>query len=259
MTKIHALAEHVMTDDKTGFGARKPLTNKSDLELDSRIEAAIKNSYNFRTCLKGDAIKISSDNGEVTLTGIVYQDHHKALAQETVAGLTEVRRVTNQISVVADQPTEQSDGWISMKVKAVLTFHKNVHATGTDVHTQQGVVTLSGNADSETQKQLTGEYAKDVEGVTEVRNNILVSKFDSPPHETLGEKVDDASITAQIKTSLLFHKSTHALATQVVTREGVVTLNGQAKSAAEKALVTKLAEDIQDVKRVNNRMTVPIP
>ena len=223
---------------------------------DSRIESSAKDSYNFKTYLKDDKIKVESSNGVVTLTGIVSEDFHKALAQETVAGLPGVKSVNNQLTVVGDQPTEQSDGWISMKVKTTLTFHKNVQATATGVKTQNGIVTLSGTADSEAQKQLTTEYVKDVEGVKEVRNDLVVSKPAKPAPKTLGEKVDDASITAQIKASLLFHKSTHAVATKVVTRNGSVTLRGEAKNAAEKDLVSKLAEDINGVKHVNNLMTV---
>jgi hyperosmotically inducible protein len=225
-------------------------------EADSRIEASAKNSYNFKTYLKNDKIKVSSSEGVVTLTGIVAEDFHKSLAQETVAGLPGVKSVNNQLTVVGDQPAEKSDGWISMKVKTALTFHKNVSATETGVNTKDGIVTLSGKADSEAQKQLTGEYAKEVEGVKELRNDLIVTAPAKPAHATLGEKVDDTSITAQIKTSLLFHKSTHAVATKVVTKNGAVTLRGEAKNAAEKDLVTKLAEDIHGVLRVNNLMTV---
>ncbi len=72
----------------------------------------------------------------------------------------------------------------------------------------------------------------------------------------MGEDIDDASITAQVKLSLLFHGSTSAHNTKVETTEGVVTLYGKAKNAAEKDLVTKLASDINGVKGINNRMTV---
>jgi osmotically-inducible protein OsmY len=224
-------------------------------ELDSRIEASAKSSYNFKTYLKDDKIKVTSTNGAVILTGSVAEEQHRALAQETIAELPGVKSVDNQLTMVGDQPAEKSDGWISMKVKTALTFHKNVSGTGTGVHTQEGVVTLSGIASSEAQKQLTGEYAKEVDGVKEVRNDLIVTK-PAKPASTLGEKVDDASITAQIKSSLLFHKSTHALATKVTTKNGMVTLRGEAKNAAEKDLVTKLSEDINGVKRVNNQMTV---
>jgi hyperosmotically inducible protein len=225
-------------------------------ESDSKIESSAKNSYNFKTYLKDDSIKVSSANGVVTLTGTVARDYHKTLAEETVAGLPGVKNVDNRLTLVGDQPSEHSDGWITMKVKAVLAFHKNVSAMDTEVNTENGIVTLSGKADTEAQKQLTAEYAKDVDGVMEVRNQLVASKSDKPAHRSVGTKVDDTSITAQVKTALLFHKSTHALATKVVTRDGVVTLHGQANNAAERDLVTKLTEDVHGVTHVNNRMTV---
>jgi osmotically-inducible protein OsmY len=49
------------------------------------------------------------------------------------------------------------------------------------------------------------------------------------------------------------------VATKVKTRNGVVTLRGEAKNAAEKGLVGKLAEDTQGVKRVDNRMSIKKP
>jgi len=225
-------------------------------ELDNRIEASAMSSYNFKTYLKDDKIKVASSEGAVTLTGIVAEEFHRSLAQETVAELPGVKSVDNQLTVAGDQPAEKSDGWISMKVKTALAFHKNVSATATGVQTQDGVVTLSGSASSEAQKQLTGEYAKAVDGVLEVRNQLIVTGSPKSAPLTIGEKVDDASITAQIKTSLIFHKSTHAAATKVTTRNGVVTLRGVAKNAAERDLVTKLSEDINGVRRVSNLMTV---
>jgi osmotically-inducible protein OsmY len=224
-------------------------------ELDNRIETSAKNSYNFKTYLKDDSIKVASSDGVVTLTGTVSFEYHKLLAQETVSGLPGVKNVNNQLTIIGDQPADRSDGWVTMKVKTVLAFHKNVSATDTDVSTTNGVVTLSGKADSQAQKDLTGEYAKDVDGAMEVRNNLVVDR-PAKARRTMGEKVDDASITAQVKTTLLFRKSTHAMATKVTTKDGVVTLNGEAQNAAERDLATKVAEDIDGVTRVHNKMTV---
>jgi osmotically-inducible protein OsmY len=170
-----------------------------------------------------------------------------------VAGLPGVKSVNNRLTVTGEQPSEHSDAWMTMKVKGVLAFHKNTSATATEVTTQDGVVTLNGSAHSEAQKQLSTQYAMDVEGVKQVKNNLTVSK---QAHRSVGTKVDDSSITAQVKTSLLFHKSTSAMATKVTTKDGVVTLRGEAKNAAERDLVTKLTEDIEGVKHVQNRMDV---
>ncbi len=221
--------------------------------MDSKIEQSAKSSYNFKTYLKDDNIKVSSSDGVVALSGTVSSEYHKLLAQETVSGLPGVKGVNNSLAVIGDQPSENSDAWVTTKVKTVLAFHKNVSASATVVTTEKGVVTLTGKTRSEAQKQLTTEYAKDVEGVKDVRNNLVVDK---KAHRTAGEKIDDSSITAQVKMSILFHKSTHALATKVTTKDGVVTLHGEAKNAAERDLATKLAEDVDGVKHVTNRMTV---
>ena len=69
-------------------------------------------------------------------------------------------------------------------------------------------------------------------------------------------KMDDASITAQVKMTLLYHRSTSAINTKVVTKRGVVTLRGKASNAAEKNLAAKFANDVNGVKVVKNRMTI---
>ena len=74
--------------------------------------------------------------------------------------------------------------------------------------------------------------------------------------ETIGDKIDDASITAQVKSALLSHHSTSAIHTGVSTTDGIVTVTGIAKNEAEKSLVTKLATDINGVTSVVNNMTV---
>jgi hyperosmotically inducible protein len=134
-----------------------------------------------------------------------------------------------------------------------------VSATGTDVFVQDGVVSLRGEASSLAQKELTAEYAKDVEGVKEVKNEMTIAKTPAKPDETMGEKIDDASITAQVKSSLLSHHSTSALKTKVETTDGVVTVSGIAKNEAEKSLVTKLVTDINGVISVINNMTIAVP
>jgi osmotically-inducible protein OsmY len=223
-------------------------------DLDSRVEYTIKNSYNFKAYLAQDDIAVHCSAGVVTLSGIVLEDYDRSLAAETAADIAGVKSVINEITVKGAQPTEQSDDWITMKVKGALAYHKHVSATGTDVETVAGVVTLKGQVASEAQKELTTEYALDVDGVKKVDNQQTV--VGTPAHRTVGAKIDDASITAQIKTSLLFHRSTHALATKIQTRRGVVILRGEAENAAEKGLVGKLAEDTQGVKQVQNRMTI---
>ena len=221
---------------------------------DSRIESSAKKSHVFMTYLKADDITIQSKDGAVTLTGTVSEESHKSLAQETVAGLPGVKSVDNRLEVKGTSPAMNTDAWITAKVKTMLLFHRSVSAM-TEVNTTDGIVTLQGKATSQAQKDLTTEYAKDVEGVKDVKNEMTIAKTSKKAQTAVG-KIDDASITALVKMTLLYHRSTSALNTSVTTSNGVVTLSGKASNAAEKDLATKFAKDVNGVKSVKNQMTI---
>ena len=226
---------------------------------DGRIESAVKNSYTFKNYLKDDDIKIEAKDGVVTLTGTVSEQSHKSLAKDTAQNLPGVKRVEERLNVRSDAPAERSDAWITTKVKTALLFHRSVSASGTEVETRDGVVVLSGRADSGAQKSLTEEYVRDVDGVKSVDNRMTVGVQDGAKasgSSSLDQKFDDASVTAEAKAALMFHRSTSAFNTSVKTQDGVVTLRGHASSDAEKALAGKVVSDVKGVKSVHNQITV---
>lgn len=225
-------------------------------EADEQIEAAFTKSFVYQTWLKHDEIKTDVENGVVKLTGTVADEFHKALAEETVANLAGVTKVdSSKLLTKAEVATANADEWIGRKVKLALLFHRNVSVRTTDIAVKDGVVTLTGEASSLAQKELTAEYANDVEGVKSVKNAMTVTATPEPTEQTAGEKIDDASVTAQVKTALWTHRSTSALKTKIVTRDGKVTVTGIAKNDAEKSLVSKLVSDIRGVVSVDNQMT----
>ena len=226
-------------------------------QMGDRIESSAKKSYVFMTYLKADDIKIqTADDSVVTLSGTVADWSHRSLAEETVAGLPGVRRVENKLEVKGGKPDEMSDMWVGTKVKMVLLFHRNLNGLKTNADAKGGMVTLTGQASSEAQKELTTEYAKGVEGVKSVKNDMTVGKPEMTTVQKVSEFVDDASITAQVKVALVFHHATSAMATRVETKDGMVTLKGKADNSTEKDLAGKLVADIKGVKDVKNEMTV---
>ena len=224
--------------------------------LDSRIEQTAHKSYVFKTYLQGDDIKIQSKKGAVTLTGLVAENFHKSLAQETVAGLPGVSSVDNRLEVKGAPPTANSDVWLGDKVKLSLLFHRNVNTNQTEVDVKDGIVTLRGTAATKAQKEMITAYATSVEGLREVKNEMIVTPHSKKRPRTVGEKIDDASISAQVNMMLLNHRSTSVINTKIRTKRGVVTVGGKAKNTAEKVLVTKLVADINGVTSVRNRMTI---
>ncbi len=225
-------------------------------DIDGQIESSAKDMYVFKTYLKGDDVTIKSKDGVVTLTGTVSDESRGLLAEETIAGLRGVRSVDNKLEIKGERPAESSDAWIGARVKIVLFFHRSVSGVNTDVSVKDGNVTLRGEAANQAQKELTTEYAKDIAGVKDVNNEMTVARTPRTGKETVGEMIDDASITSQVKLSLLFHRSTSAIKTKVDTDNGVVTLSGMAGNVAEKDLVTKLVNDVKGVTKVNNQMTI---
>jgi hyperosmotically inducible periplasmic protein len=227
-------------------------------DMDDRIESSAAKSYVFKTLLKNDSIKTESKDGVVTLTGTVANANDGSMAKDTVENLPGVKSVDNQLKIGGEQPAEHSDDWISMKVKLALLFHRNVSAGDTHVYVRNGVVTLEGQASSLAEKELTTEYAKDVDHVKSVKNDMTIAQIvqiQPAPATTNADNVDDASITAEVKAELLSQRSTSDLQPKVATKDGVVTLSGIARNDAQKRLVTKQVSDIIGVASVVNNMT----
>jgi hyperosmotically inducible protein len=225
-------------------------------DMDEQIESAARNSYVFKTFLKGDDIQIHSADGVVTLTGTVASEPHLLLAAETVADLPGVKSVDNRLEVVGGIPEKNSDIWIQMRVKNMLLLHRNLDGANTEVDVKDGLVTLHGEAGSQAEKALTAEYVKDVEGVKDVDNKITVATAPKTKPKTIEEFIDDASIKSQIKLALLFHRGTNPFRANISVNRGAVTVSGMAKNAAEKELVSKRIEDIHGVISIDNRMII---
>jgi hyperosmotically inducible periplasmic protein len=133
-----------------------------------------------------------------------------------------------------------------------------VNTAETEVIAKNGTIILRGKAASTAQKDLTTEYAKDVEGVKKVKNEMTVAigKIGQKVDNTTSKLIDDASVTALVKATLLYHRSTSSLGFTVETKDGVVKLEGKAANWDEKNLATKLVIDVPGVKMVFNNMTI---
>ena len=104
-------------------------------------------------------------------------------------------------------------------------------------------------------RRIDGECLEDIEGVKGLKNEMTVAATATPPSQSLSDRIDDASITAQVRMGLWSHRSTNGLKVVIVTTEGDVAVAGVASSQAEKDLVTKLVTDVIGVKSMTNSMT----
>ena len=72
----------------------------------------------------------------------------------------------------------------------------------------------------------------------------------------VGNAVSDAAITTAVKSKLLADTTVGGLKIDVDTSNGVVTLNGDVKSAAEKAEAMRIARGTDGVKSVRDNLTI---
>jgi osmotically-inducible protein OsmY len=123
-----------------------------------------------------------------------------------------------------------------------------------------GKATLNGTVEDGVNKDLAKQIALSVNGITTVDNDIVVKHDYTPPAKSssrsFGETIDDASITAAVKSKLLWSKYADGLTTDVDTKYGKVTLTGTADSAAAKELAKTLAMNTKGVVSVDNKLVI---
>ena len=73
---------------------------------------------------------------------------------------------------------------------------------------------------------------------------------------TVGEYVDDSTITTRIKAAMADDPTVSATSISVETLQGTVQLSGFAKSRLEKTRAAEIARDTNGVKRVENDIVV---
>ena len=74
--------------------------------------------------------------------------------------------------------------------------------------------------------------------------------------KTVGDTIDDATITTRVKTALLNDPDIGALRIDVNTAGGVVTRSGDVKSKAEADRAVQVARKIQGVKDVRSSLRI---
>lgn len=164
--------------------------------------------------------------------------------------------------VVAADPTSQDvvDARQEAQIWTTYVLSPYLRASDIQVSVHNGKATLTGKVEEGVNKDLAKQIALGVNGVKEVDNQIVVvADYVAPPRSAdrkYGDVVDDATITAMIKSKLVWSKYTDGLATDVDTKWGKVTLTGTADSPAAKNLASRLAMNTRGVVSVENQLTV---
>ena len=153
----------------------------------------------------------------------------------------------------------QTDAGLTTKVKTKLAADSTVKASQINVDTKDKVVTLSGNVDNEAARTQAVALARGTEGVQDVVDNLTVSGKTAeaaPAGTSVGQAVDDVTITAAVKSKLVADSVVGGLKIDVDTKDGVVTLSGPVKSQTEKDTALRIARETTGVRNVQDNLNI---
>jgi osmotically-inducible protein OsmY len=147
---------------------------------------------------------------------------------------------------------------LNASIKTALALNRHMKGTEINVSVEDGTVELSGAVGTEIQKQLAGEIALSIKGAKAVQNGLtikrILSRKSDENERTLGEKLDDLTVEASVKTALTLNENIRARRINVKCFRGAVTLDGSVYSVAESELAAKIADDVEGVASVDNRL-----
>jgi hyperosmotically inducible periplasmic protein len=148
-----------------------------DVVDDATITATVKSKLMWSLYTDGSTINVDTTFGKVTLSGVADSAVAKATAERIATNTRGVYVVDNRLVITPPKATaakaEISDSWITTKVKSTYMYSSNVDAHLITVHTEAGIVHLSGKLSSGVERALAIELAQNVRGVKRVDARML--------------------------------------------------------------------------------------
>lgn len=156
------------------------------------------------------------------------------------------------------------DAWIDGKAEATLLFNGNLNSFDINTDVQNGKVILTGKVDNSVDKKLAEELVANIDGVTDVDNQLTVVEehdseamdSDDMDMDSATGKLTDAKIATVIKTRLLMDSDISGFDIDVDVEQGNVTLTGTVDSDAERDLAVEIAKNATDVTDVEDNLKV---
>ncbi|WP_226648735.1 BON domain-containing protein [Microbulbifer variabilis] len=181
-----------------------------------------------------------------------------SLIKKTLSSMA-IAMLVSSVAIAEEKPSQKNsamnDIWLDGKAETVLLLNKNLNSFTIDTKVNNGIVTLSGEVDSEIDKRLAGELVSGIKGVKNVKNELTVTNKKSIS-DTISSEYTDAKIATVVKTRLLLDQEIPGTKIDVSAQGGTITLKGSVKSSAQKDLAQAIAENTEDVKKVVNNLTV---
>lgn len=202
------------------------------------------------------APSVRAIDGVVTLRGVVSSHAMRELAERVARSVRGVRDVVSQLEIRSDP---RDDVEIRGDVERALRADRWVDEWLLDVEVDDGVVAVRGVQPTAAAKRRASSVAW-VRGVRDVDTTLVDVEPDLAPEQRRPPPgyayPDDAEIRTAIATAVERDPRFAGAGVEVVVREGIVRLRGQAPTLDARRRAAELAESVHGVWRVENELVV---
>jgi len=220
---------------------------------DAKVTTSVEAAFKLNGELSRAEIDVSSEDGVVTLRGVVASETLKERAVEIASAVPEVRQTVDHLRVSGAVRAEAApgrtlgesldDGGVELRVRAAFALDRHLRGAELDVSAYRRVVTLSGSVADADQAVRAVRIARETEGVTSVLDRLRVRGGGAT---TPVERVRRALAGNE-------HLSPYRL--EVAEQAGRIELSGQVATGAERDLAGLLATAAAE-RPVDNRVAV---
>lgn len=145
-----------------------------------------------------------------------------------------------------------TDSYLYAAVRAKLVGVDADSATNVHVSVDRGVVTLTGQAHTSTERSRYVLAAASISGVKHVRDLLGVN-----PHlRGIGDQTRDAALAVRVSAAIAGQAGTNVFHVSPEVRNGIVTLRGTVPTLAVERTVVRTTQGVPGVRRVVNDLVI---
>jgi osmotically-inducible protein OsmY len=212
---------------------------------DKDLQQLVQDALDWEPSIDPAHIRVSAENGIVTLNGDVRTYSEKAMAERVALGIYGVKAVANDVTVRLSDGGTRTDTDIAQAVVSALRWNTMVPEKDITVSVSDAWVTLKGRVKWEYQRAAAANAVRDLAGVRGVTNVIAIE-----PH------VSVLDVKSKIEAALTRSAEIDARRINVTVSDSRVILSGNVHSWFERDEARRAAWAAPGVREVEDHITV---
>ena len=200
------------------------------MKTDEILEKDVSNSLKWESLVMNSNVIVISDDGIVTLTGVVDNFTKRTLAETNTRKITGVKSVINKIYVVFDNWEEKKDVAIKAEILTSFRWNWNTLNDTIKVRVLNGWVTLSGELEWHYQREAAKEAVINLIGVKGVSNYISIKS-----------QVDTEIKSTSLRLALENHYALDSKNIEIEVLDSKIILKGTVDSWYQKEIAKQIA------------------